>query len=178
MGRERHLFLDDARDHPLHSRRPGFSARWERVDADEPRNLPILLRQASSAVDRMVLRALTPVVEPVLGALTHRTMIDVDLLVRVAVKPVAPIQLAEYLDRHRSTITHRLDHLEKAGLVERVGTGRGGRRCVVDLTEAGRDLAHLVDQTLTLLADEISEDLAPTRWVPLLADLSALADVR
>ncbi|WP_404383497.1 MarR family transcriptional regulator [Knoellia locipacati] len=178
MGRERHLFADDQRREPIHHREPGFSARWERVDRDDPRNLPILLRQASSAVDRMMLRALAPCVEPTLGRLSQRTMVDVDLLLRVAERVTTPTQLAEYLDRHRSTVGHRLDHLEQAGLVRRVGHARESRRCAVVLTEEGTDLARAIESVLADLADEISEDLPPTRWASLMHDLSALSDVR
>lgn len=148
------------------------------MNAAEPRNLPILLRQASSAVDRMVLRALSPCVEPLLGPLSARTMVDVDLLLRVAERVTTPTQLAEYLDRHRSTIGHRLDHLEKAGLIGRVGHAREARRCVVTLTDEGTDLVRTIESVLADLADEISEDLPPTRWSSLMHDLSALSDVR
>jgi DNA-binding MarR family transcriptional regulator len=56
--------------------------------------------------------------------------------------PLPPHQIAEKLIISRATITGLLDSLEKRGYVRRVPHGSDRRMLLIELTEAGRQVAH------------------------------------
>ena len=56
--------------------------------------------------------------------------------------PLAPHQIAEKLIISRATITGLLDSLEKRGYVRRVPHSTDRRMLLIELTEAGRQVAH------------------------------------
>ena len=59
-----------------------------------------------------------------------------------AAAPLAPHQIAEKLIFSRATITGLLDSLEKRGYVRRVPHSSDRRMLLIELTDAGRQVAH------------------------------------
>ncbi|GAA4401710.1 hypothetical protein GCM10023168_11580 [Fodinibacter luteus] len=144
--------------------------RFERPDEDDTRNLALLLRQASAALDADLTRILST-------AAPGLSPIDLDALRRVAEKASAGINLSEYLRVPPVRVSRILDRLERARLVIRVESHLDGRVRRAELTEAGRALLDTIDGDLDGLArlwlDEI-DDGAERALLPFIASLAEL----
>ena len=144
--------------------------RWERPSEDDPRNLALLVRQASAALDADVARVLSsscPGISPT----------DLDTLRRVAEKPSAGVNLAEYLRVSPIRVSRILDRLERAGLVVRCESLLDGRVRRAEPTEAGlallRDLDSVLEDLARLWLGDI-EDGAERALMPLLGTLAEI----
>ncbi len=148
--------------------------RWERPRPTDTQNLAVLLRQASAAVDADVVRmlgALAPGVSP-----TH-----LDILRRLADKPSAGVNLAEYLRLSPARVSRLLDQLVTRGLVSREESAHDQRVRTAELTDLGQRLVDDVDPHLADLADQWLDELdeegeaarsALVQLVAVLADLT------
>lgn len=147
-----------------------LALRWERPSVDDQINLALFLRQASAAVDADLARILSTTGRRILP-------IDLDTLRRVAEKPSAGVNLAEYLRVTPVTVSRILDRLEKDGLVVRVETFLDGRVRRAEATDRGRTLLadldnDLVDLTRLWLGG--IEAGAERALLPLIATLAEL----
>lgn len=155
-----------------HRHRLGLSLdrRWERPDEDDDRNVAVFLRQASAAVDADLRRL----------AATHGLRLsptEVDALRRIAVKPSAVVQLAEYLRVHPARASRIVSRLEGEGLVTTHAPWSDLRKRRAHLTPEGTDVAdHLaagLDDLARLWMDGLDDDtrLTAVRLLATLADL-------
>lgn len=146
------------------------SRRWERPGVDDARDLALLLRQASAAVDADLARLLSTTGRRLLP-------IDLDTLRRVAEKPSAGINLAEYLRVPPVTVSRILDRLERADLVVRLETPLDARVRRAEVTDRGRTFLDEIDDQLGDLAQLWLggiEDGADRALLPLVATLAEL----
>lgn len=123
-----------------------LSRRWERPDADDRTNLPLLLRQASAAIDADVARAgraLSPPLSPV----------ECDVLRRVRSKPSAGANLSEYLRVSPQRVSQIVRRLEDRGLLRKEESARDARVRALSVTDRGAELARVLDVHLRELAD-------------------------
>ncbi|MFD3402922.1 MarR family winged helix-turn-helix transcriptional regulator [Kribbella sp. NPDC058693] len=72
--------------------------------------------------------------------------------------PLGMTELSRILSIERSSLTSMVDRLERRDLVARVANPADRRACRIELTPAGKDLAHqchdaVVDRIATLTAD-------------------------
>ncbi|HQA14985.1 MAG TPA: MarR family winged helix-turn-helix transcriptional regulator, partial [Ornithinibacter sp.] len=153
-----------------HGERVDIARRLERPDPEDLRNLAILTRQASAAMDADVARLLAT-------ATPQLTPMELDTLRRIADKPSYGVNLAEYLRISTVRVCRILNRLEEAGLTVRSGTYLDGRVRRADITEDGRDYLDTVNTMLQDLAhqwlDEV-DDGAERALVPLVATLADL----
>ena len=146
------------------------SRRWERPGADDHRNVALFLRQASAAVDADVARVLS-------AAAPGLSPTDLDTLVRVAEKPSAGVNLAEYLRVSPVRVCRILDRLVRAGLVVRTETSMDARVRRAEATEAGLALARELGATLDDLSRHWLGGLEDGADEAMLALLATLAEV-
>lgn len=144
--------------------------RWERPDEDDDRNVAVFLRQASASVDADLRR--------LAAAHPYRlSPTEVDALRRIATKPSAVIQLAEYLRLDPSRASRVVTRLEDAGLVTTAAPWSDLRKRRAEATPEGEGVAEQLDAGLDDLArlwlDELDDDTRPAavRLLAALADL-------
>jgi DNA-binding MarR family transcriptional regulator len=130
------------------------------VDPDDPRNLALLLRQATDSMEWALVRYLATDLGESLGQPGARTLDDVHLLRWLRRRSATVGELAEVLGRRTPTVTNRVTRLEGLGLVTRGGHWQDGRLVMVALTGEGRALVERVDAALDGLADLWVEDLS------------------
>ncbi len=76
--------------------------------------------------------------------------------------PVHPSELAAYYCVDNSTITPRLQRLERAGLVARHPDPKDGRAALVKITQAGQRLRKRLHEARRRMLDELLQELSPT----------------
>lgn len=72
-------------------------------------------------------------------------------------------EIAEQAQLTKQHIGQLVDYLEERGYVERVADPRDGRAKLVRLTQRGRDLERVAEQTLRQIEDELADRLGPER---------------
>jgi DNA-binding MarR family transcriptional regulator len=149
----------------------GAVRRWERPDVEDAGNIPLLLRQASAAVDADVARILA-------GMSPRLSPIELDTLRRVAAKPSAGVNLAEYLRLSPARVCRILARLEDVGLLVRSETYLDGRVRRAEATAEGLELLRLVADDLASMASlwlegmDEGADRALVQLIAVLADLT------
>ena len=78
-----------------------------------------------------------------------------------ALGPCRPSELAASLGVDASTITHRIQALERSGLVERSTDPTDGRACNVHLSEAGTGALTRLREARRALFDQLLEGWSP-----------------
>jgi DNA-binding MarR family transcriptional regulator len=148
----------------------GVVRRWERPDVEDAGNLPLLLRQASAAVDADVARILA-------GRSPRLSPVELDTLRRIAAKPSVGVSLSEYLRLSPARICRILARLEGAGLVARAESHLDGRVRRAEATDEGLEFLRSVNEDLGSMAalwlDGLEEG-ADRALVPLIAVLADL----
>lgn len=153
-----------------------WERRMERPEPEEPKDLLILLRQASDSADAAVLRALAPVIEQHLGRLRPAHLTHVHILRRLALREITATHLVDYLTRSKARVAALVDELESAGLVERSEDAFDARHKRLVITDAGRELVREADEVLEDMVDLISDDIGDIE--ELATRLARLADLR
>jgi DNA-binding MarR family transcriptional regulator len=90
-----------------------------------------------------------------------------------------PLEIARAFQVPKTTMTHTLQGLEKAGLIAFAPNPRDGRSKCVTLTDAGRDFRDAAVQALGPDMERIARDLPPERMaglIPALAELRGWLD--
>lgn len=126
--------------------------RWERPPPEDPTSLPLLLRQASAAVDADVRGALRAVGHGI-------TPTELDILLRLSVKASVGVNLSEYLRIGPTSVSRALARLDARGLVHRSDDSMDLRARTAELAPAGRSLVTAITPHLQALADLWLEEL-------------------
>ncbi len=90
--------------------------------------------------------------------------------------PVHPSELAVYHCVDNSTITPRLQRLERAGLISREPDPRDGRAALVRITPAGQRLRKRLHLARRTMLQELVQDWAPSEQTLVASALSKLAE--
>lgn len=143
--------------------------RHQRPDPGLVANLPILLRQASAALDRDVRRSV--------GARHGLTATEVDVIRRLGVRRSSGTQLCEYLRATPSQVSRLVTRLEDRDLVMRVEVWQDQRLRRAELTDAGVDLAAELDDDLEQLTVHWADEVDPDALDVVLLALAVLADL-
>ena len=78
--------------------------------------------------------------------------------------PLGMTELSRILSIERSSLTSMVDRLERRDLVTRVANPTDRRACRIELTPAGKDLAHQCHDAVVDRIQHLTSDLpAPTR---------------
>ncbi|HMM95703.1 MarR family transcriptional regulator [Phycicoccus sp.] len=152
-----------------HGIRADLPRRWERPDADDPRNLPALLRQASAQVDADLARALADLAPGL-------TPDGLDVLRRLRDKRSTGVHLAEYLGRSEARVSRLLASLAERGLVHREPSWRDLRSHRAELTDEGRRMVSRLEPRLDELLESRLEGLEDVERRALRLVLQAVAD--
>ena len=112
----------------------------------------------------------------------HRARCDLpvasaSLLHRIATcGPVHPSELAAYYGVDNSTITPRLQRLERSGLLTREADPRDGRAALVRITPTGQRLRRRLHQARRTLLEELLQDWTPAEQAAVAGVMARLAE--
>ncbi len=99
------------------------------------------------------------------------------LLARIAAcGPAHPSDLAAFHAVDNSTITPRLQRLERDGLVQRQPDPGDGRASLVSVTPAGRQLLRRLRRARSQILAELLGDVSPAAWDQIARGVSGLAE--
>ncbi|HVB14605.1 MAG TPA: MarR family transcriptional regulator [Candidatus Dormibacteraeota bacterium] len=102
---------------------------------------------------------------------------SVSMLQRIAIcGPVHPSQLAAYYGVDNSTITPRLQRLERAGLLTREADPRDGRAALVRITPAGQRLRKRLHLARRQMLQELVQDWPLSEQIRVAAATTRLAE--
>lgn len=88
--------------------------------------------------------------------------------------PQGMTDLSRILSIERSTLTNMVDRLERRTLVARIAHPTDRRACQIDLTDAGRDLAHEAHEAVTARIGQLTAALPATTRATLTTTLQTL----
>lgn len=152
--------------HDLPRLRNPMGIGWERPKpmqtphCEDPRELVLLLRQATDSMEWALVRQLVPILGEELGAPNARTLDDVHLLRWIAERPSVATDLAELIGRRVSTVCHRLNRLYAQELIQRKAYVLDARAFTVTLTPKGAKLVEQINAIFDELAHLWCEDIA------------------
>jgi len=150
------------------TRFPGQAAAPARVES-----LPLLLRQATVATDRLLTGLAAGGAAGELDGL-GASAVHILALVRTG-RPVTA--LAESLRISPQAAGRVVARLEQLGLLWRYPHGLDTRVRIVELTDEGADAVAAIHDALENALHVLGDVLAPERIAPLLQDLEALAEI-
>jgi len=75
--------------------------------------------------------------------------------------PLGMTELSRILSIERSSLTSMVDRLERRDLVARIPNPTDRRACQIELTSAGKDLAHEVHDAVVARIEVLTADLTP-----------------
>jgi len=90
--------------------------------------------------------------------------------------PCPQSEIVRFMGRDRSTVTHTLQAMERAGLIQRRPSGTDRRALVVSLSEKGRALVPQVRETWAEIERRTVDGLSEERLSQLVAALSRVKD--
>jgi DNA-binding MarR family transcriptional regulator len=141
---------------------------WEAPDDEDVRNVPVLLRLASAAIDDDLARI----------ARTHGPPLsptEVDALRRIAAKPSAIVQLAEHLRLSPTRTSRVVSRLVEHGLVTCESPFSDLRQRRSRVTPEGEELVAAIEHDLDDLARLWLDDLDPAVQATAVRFLGSLA---
>lgn len=156
--------------------RSAWERRIERPNVQDPRDLLILLRQASDSADAAVLRAMAPVTERYLGPVRPAHLTHLHILRRLDTREITPTHLVDYLTRSKARVAVLVDELVDAELVVRSVDHDDARHRRLLITPRGRAMVREVERTLDRMIDLVGDDIGDIR--ALSRQLKVLADLR